>query len=80
MKKIGTLDDDVVAKLESNGIHVTEGVSGYYSYHLSELGINAKSLCGAKTMLTSVPLASWGAKGHLNEKYCAECAQLATNS
>ena len=59
---------------EKNGnLHITEGVSGTWFYHLSEAGVNGRSLCGAMTMNTSIPLASWGAKGHLEERYCAKC-------
>ncbi|MDR9836961.1 MULTISPECIES: hypothetical protein [Herbaspirillum] len=65
-------------KSESNdqGLHITEGVSGTWFYHLSAAGTNARGLCGAQTMYTAIPLASWGAKGHLNERYCADCQRL----
>lgn len=57
------------------GLHVTEGVGGRWHYHLSPPGVNGTGLCGAKTMYTSVPLSSWGMKGHLNETYCSRCAK-----
>lgn len=65
-------------KSENNdqGLHVTEGVSGTWYYHLSAAGTNARGLCGAQTMHTAIPMACWGAKGHLNERYCGECQRL----
>jgi len=62
--------------IEGAGLHVTEGVSGTWFYHLSEVGTNARGLCGAQTMYTAIPLSSWGAKSHLNERYCADCQRL----
>jgi len=61
-------------ELTSEGLHITEGVSGVYFYHLSEVGTNALSLCGARTMNTQIPVASWDVRGHLNEKWCVKCA------
>ena len=54
---------------------IVEGVSGYYFYHLSETGLNARpALCGnKKVMQTGLPIESWGMKTHLNERYCKEC-------
>jgi hypothetical protein len=51
----------------SKGLHITEGVAGVYLYHLSEVGTNARSLCGAQTMNTQIPVASWGVRGYLKE-------------
>ena len=63
-----------------DGLHVTEGVSGVWHYHLSSAGTNATALCGAKTMSTEVPVSAWGARGHLNEKWCATCASQASRA
>lgn len=63
-------------EMASEGLHITEGVGGVYSYHLSDVATNARSLCGAQTMNTQIPMASWGARGHLNEKWCSKCATL----
>lgn len=63
-------------EIKCEGLHVTEGVSGTWFYHLSAAGTNAKGLCGERTMHTAIPLSSWGMKGHLNERYCAECQLL----
>ena len=61
-------------KSSDNSVHVTEGIGGVWFYHLSVEGTNAKALCGAKTMYTSISLASWGVRGHLNEGWCTKCA------
>jgi hypothetical protein len=45
-------------ELTSEGLHITEGVGGVYFYHLSEIGTNARSLCGAQTMNTQIPVAA----------------------
>lgn len=63
----------MLTKTELDGLHVTEGVSGTWFYHLSMAGTNSKGLCGARTMNTGVPLSAWGSRGHLKERYCAEC-------
>ena len=55
-------------------IHITEAISGVWFYHLSDVGTNAKSLCGARTMYTSMQLSQWGKSGHLGERYCKVCA------
>lgn len=66
--------------LTSEGLHITEGVGGVYSYHLSDVGTNARSLCGAQTMNTQLRMASWGVRGHLNEKWCTKCATMGANA
>lgn len=62
------------------GLHITEGIYGMWFYHLSEQGENSKSLCGARTMHTSIPLSAWGFRGHLNERYCKQCEGLGADS
>lgn len=52
---------------------LVEGIAGTWYYHLAQDG---KSLCGAKTMSTQVPLHTWGFKGHLNERYCSKCKEI----
>lgn len=59
--------------IEGAGLHITEGISGTWYYHLSEAGTDARGLCGARTMHTAIPLSRWGVKGHLKERYCEEC-------
>jgi hypothetical protein len=57
-------------------IHITEGVRSTWYYHLSEAGTNITSLCGKQTMHTAIPLSAWGVRGHLNERWCPQCAQM----
>ena len=57
--------------------HVTESVNGNWSYHLSKLGVNSISICGVNTMMCSLRISQWGYRGHLNEKYCEKCWDLA---
>lgn len=56
---------------------ISEGVEGYYFYHISPDDSPTKSLCGKTVMPTQIPVSTWGFKGHLNERYCAECEKLA---
>ena len=56
---------------------VVEGVEGYWHYHLTSNGKHTRALCGAQTMVTSVQVSAWGSVGHLNEKWCKECADKA---
>lgn len=58
-------------------MHVTEGISGTWFYHLSEDGKTFRALCGAKTMHTNVPLSAWGTRSHLNERWCETCKAIA---
>lgn len=62
-----------------DGMHVTEGISGVWFYHISVEGTNATALCGAKTMLTHIPMSAWGVRGHLNEGWCKACAEAAAS-
>lgn len=55
---------------------ISEGVEGYFFYHISPNDTPVKSLCGKLVMPTSIPLTTWGTKGHLNERYCNECEKL----
>jgi len=56
---------------------VTEGISGYWHYHLSPKSNLSRVLCGARTMHCYLPFDRWGFVGHLNEKYCDECLKIA---
>ena len=60
-----------------DNLKITEGISGYWFYHFSHPETITKSLCGKQTMRTAMPLSSWGAIGHLRERYCKECEKLA---
>jgi len=56
---------------------VTEGVMGYWFYHISHKDTFTKALCGVNVMMSSLPLSEWGETGHLNERYCQKCEKLA---
>lgn len=62
-----------------NMLQITEGVGGVWFYHLSLVSTDATGLCGAKTMHTSIPLVSWGVRGHLKEGWCSECEAMGTS-
>jgi hypothetical protein len=61
-------------------LHVTESVRGSHSHHLSEQETNARALCGDLTMSTSIPISGWGHKGHLQERYCNDCFEIASKT
>ena len=65
--------------MKKNHLKVVEGVAGIWHYHLSETGETYRpALCGdIKVMCTSLPVTSWGTRGHLCETYCRECEQKA---
>lgn len=55
---------------------VTEGISGIWFYHLSRSDAVTRSICGAQTMRTSIPLERWGRtpdRYHIPEKWCRRC-------
>ncbi len=60
-----------------NKFIITEGVMGYYHYHISDKDKFIISLCGAQTMQTSISSDSWGQKSHLNERWCNKCWERA---
>lgn len=64
------------ATQEAIKLNVTEGIAGMWHYHLSFPGPGHTSLCGKRTMRTSISLSNWGVSGHLRETWCAECANL----
>lgn len=61
---------------------VTEGIAGYYVYHLSLSDGRTRSLCGKPTMHTSLSVAQFGvgrpgpASGPLNGRWCDVCPGL----
>jgi len=55
---------------------VTEGISGFWHYHLSVEGSPSRGLCGAWTMPTSLPLSGWNRRiphYHIPESFCSKC-------
>jgi hypothetical protein len=68
-----------VKKVQKKDVYiVTEGIEGYWHYHLSLKNEFTKSLCGISTMQCSLPYLSYklGIKTHLNEKYCQKCIEI----
>jgi hypothetical protein len=68
---------------------IAETRSSTWSYHLRELKddeepklsglpFGTKALCGNENLGwdTKIPQEAWGMTGHLNEKWCSECARL----
>lgn len=62
---------------------VTEGIHGYWHYHLSPVGKHTSGLCGAQTMTTSIPLSQFGVGraappgAGISGKWCKECQRRA---
>lgn len=53
---------------------VTEGIEGYWIYHISDDELwPIKSLCGKPTMFSHLNLKKWGTITHLKERYCQKC-------
>ena len=57
---------------------ITESVLGTWFYHLSDSKNFTRSFCGAHVMKTSMTHKQWGFKGHLKERYCDKCVEIAT--
>lgn len=58
---------------------ITEGILGYWHYHLSEDDSPTVALCGEKTMRTEMKLESWGIPfgEHfpIRPKWCKNCEE-----
>lgn len=58
-------------------MRITEGISGFWHYHLSNEGDIGRALCGAVVMPTGMKLKDWGVKfGEHFPKcptWCKEC-------
>ena len=57
---------------------ITEGIESSWNYHISTDDYTT-SLCGKRTMLTSIPLLQWGftpENYHIPESWCEECGKL----
>lgn len=59
---------------------ITEGVAGYWHYHLSEADNFTRGLCGAPTMTTSMKLSHWRKKfgEHFPKRptWCDKCEAI----
>ena len=61
-------------------MRITERVESTWHYHLSHDNDFTRSLCGRRTMQTSLRLEQWDhtpRNYHIPERWCAECARLA---
>lgn len=60
---------------------ISEGISGYWHYHLSDVPFSTKALCGAQTMTTEIPLSGWrvpfGEHFPKRPTWCDKCESLA---
>lgn len=60
---------------------VTEGIAGYWHYHISPDDKQSKGLCGARTMYTAIPVEHWrmafGEHFSKRPSWCNECEKLA---
>jgi len=71
---------------QEEALQVTEGIAGYWAYHLSPKALVSRGLCGAKTMHTSIPLEQFGVGraapngAPLAGRWCQECQRRAAKS
>jgi hypothetical protein len=57
---------------------IVEGIAGLWHYHLARVDASDnQALCGAQTMLTHLPLETWGFRSHIRETYCDKCESIA---
>ncbi len=54
--------------LDVTALVITEGTAGTHYYHLSDPANGGRGLCGAMTMSTRLPVATWGMVTHLGER------------
>lgn len=66
------------ATLNEKGPRVCESVQSTYFYHINDPYDRTRPICGLdRTMMhTEIPLAAWGTKTHLNERWCKECKRI----
>ena len=61
-------------------MRITEGISGYWHYHLSDSVSRSRALCGAQTMDTAIQLKDWGVPfgEHFPKRptWCKKCSEL----
>lgn len=59
---------------------ITEGILGYWHYHLSEDDSPLKGLCGRQVMPTNMQLKDWGVPfgKHFSKRqtWCKKCEQI----
>jgi len=69
---------DTIIAIEEKNLEIVEGVESTWYYHLSKKDNFTRSLCGARTMITSILPNSWGFRSpHIRQRYCKKCEELA---
>lgn len=59
-------------------LRVVETAASTWHYHLRRVG-ERLPVCGydrMQVMMTEIPVVSWGAKSHLNERWCEKCGKI----
>lgn len=88
LKSFGVFITQLVSKTPSPefqpiepALAITEGVSGYWHYHISHNTRYSRALCSAKTMYTAIPIEQWGIRfgQHLPKRptWCEHCERMA---
>jgi len=66
----------------AGALKITEGIAGYWHYHLSSPSAPFRGLCGAKVMHTAIRLQDWrvpfGEHFPKPPSWCAQCEALST--
>lgn len=70
-------------KIGKDDLVITEGISGYHHYHISNKRLAYRSLCGRQVMNTSMPLERWkvpfGEHFPKPPTFCEDCDQAFRN-
>jgi hypothetical protein len=69
------------AKKEKRELVITEGIAGYWHYHISYDDTRHVGLCGKRTMYSGTAVVTWNWVGHrgagdINYSYCKDCEHL----
>lgn len=73
--------DRLFKKKEKRELVISEGIAGYWHYHISYSDTRYVALCGKKTMYSGAPIDTWGVVGHggagdIHYSYCKDCEHL----
>jgi hypothetical protein len=63
-------------KVIPDNLVITEGIMGYWYYHLSKPENINQSLCGKQVMRTAMSNTDWGINTELKERYCSNCEKF----
>ena len=82
--EVRAVDEAAPSKIESlASVHITEGISSLWHYHVSNFDKarqmpSVRSVCGAKVMLTAMPLKDWAVPfgEHFPKRptFCVDCS------